>query len=205
MKVNVKSNTFKLVFSALMIALATVLSLSPFKMPFGGSITLASMVPLVLVAQFYGFSWSLLTCSAYGIIQLILGLGDLKGLTLWATIGSVALDFVVAFAVVSLAAVTKGDKLTAGRAALGAFIGTFARFVIHYISGVILWTSVDSVTWLPEWLQSNWFVADGRWVWGYSLLYNGLYMIPEIILTVAVSAILFGLVKFDKLFKTAEI
>ena len=52
----------RLTESAVMIALATILSL--FKLvdlPYGGSITLASMLPVLLIAYRYGTAWGLLT------------------------------------------------------------------------------------------------------------------------------------------------
>ena len=58
--------TRKLTHSALMVALATILSLvTIFKAPNGGSVTAASMVPIIIIALMYNTSWALLTSLAY--------------------------------------------------------------------------------------------------------------------------------------------
>ena len=79
MKVNNK--TFKLVFSALMVALSVVLSMFKIEFLYGGSITIFSMVPLVLVAQMYGVPWGILTGVVYGLIQMVMGLKNFSYVT----------------------------------------------------------------------------------------------------------------------------
>ena len=67
--------TKKLVVSAVMLAIATVLSFfQPFQLPFGGGITLASMMPLVIIAYIYGTKWGLLSGFVYSVLQMILGM-----------------------------------------------------------------------------------------------------------------------------------
>ena len=53
-----KFNTERLVVSAVLIALATVLSLfQPLRLPAGGGITILSMLPIVLISYRYGMAW----------------------------------------------------------------------------------------------------------------------------------------------------
>ena len=63
----------KLVLSAVMIAIGTVLSLDPFKFGglwlFGGGVTFCSMLPLVIISYIYGCRWGILTAFAYSLIQ----------------------------------------------------------------------------------------------------------------------------------------
>lgn len=175
MKFSAASKTHRLTFSALMIALSTVLSmLKLFQVPQGGSVTVLSMVPLVMVALLYGTRWGVFTCFAHGLLQLLLGLGNLRGLSLATLVGSVMLDYVLAFTVIGLAGVACRIKNRAVGAAVGSIIGVTLRFVCHFLSGWLLWSEV---------------IAD----WGsivYSLTYNGSYMLPEIVFTAIVSAII---------------
>ena len=53
-----KINTRKLVESAMLIAVGTVLSMLKFDMPMGGGLTLCSMLPLVLLSHRYGWKWA---------------------------------------------------------------------------------------------------------------------------------------------------
>uniref|UniRef100_UPI00398A3D32 energy-coupled thiamine transporter ThiT n=1 Tax=Caproicibacter sp. TaxID=2814884 RepID=UPI00398A3D32 len=65
----------RLVESAIMLGLATVLSLIKlYQMPLGGSVTLCSMLPILLIGYKYGVKWGLLTGFTYGVIQLLLDL-----------------------------------------------------------------------------------------------------------------------------------
>ena len=95
------SKTRTLVEGALMIALSTVLSMIQIPlMPHGGSITLVSMLPIILVSFRRGPAWSLLTAFVFSLIQLLLGVSDLTYCqTLGAVVGSVLLDFLIAFTV----------------------------------------------------------------------------------------------------------
>lgn len=72
----------KLVLSAVMIAIGTVLSLDPFKFGglwlFGGGVTFCSMLPLVIISYIYGCRWGILTAFAYSLIQLILGVDNVQ-------------------------------------------------------------------------------------------------------------------------------
>ena len=100
------STTRTLVEGALMIALSTVLSLIQIPlMPHGGSITLLSMLPIILMSFRHGTRWGLLTAFANSIIQFVQGIGNLAYCqTLPAQIGCVLLDYLLAFTLLGLAA-----------------------------------------------------------------------------------------------------
>ena len=101
------SKTFRLVLSGLMIALATVLSVISVPLPFGGSVTLAAMVPLVVIGQLYGTRWGLLTCSVYGVLQLLLGLDNFSYVTgIAAYLMVIFFDYVLAYGAVGLSGLT---------------------------------------------------------------------------------------------------
>lgn len=178
------SRTRKLVEGALMIAMATVLSMIPlFQMPYGGSVTLLSMLPLVLMSCRHGTKWGLFTAFVHGVLQLLLGL---ENLTYCATIGSqigcILLDYLLAFTALGLASTfAKPFSHRVLGLAVGTFGVCFLRFVCSFLSGWLLWGSYkDSYDWavdLPVWL--------------YSLIYNGSYMLPETILTILGAVLLY--------------
>ena len=165
----------KLVVCALMLALAFVLSLvKVWEMPFGGSVTLFSMLPICFVAVKYGAAWGLGTAFCFSWLQIFQGQVFSWGLTSGMLVASICLDYIVAFTVLGLAGIFRRK----GRA--GMIVGTALvcalRFAVHFISGVVLWANYEQ------------FVAFGTsWVnhpWLYSLCYNGAFMLPETAITV---------------------
>lgn len=167
----------KIAFTAIMIALGTVLSMvKVWEMPFGGSITLLSMLPVVAVSVTYGVGWGLGAGFLSSLVQLALGLPKLMswGLTPEIFVGAVFLDYILAFTVIGLAGIFR-KKGNAG-ICLGTALAVALRFVSHFLSGFILWTNLDK------------FIAFGKsWINHpvlYSLCYNGTYMLPELIITV---------------------
>ncbi|MBQ9901386.1 MAG: energy-coupled thiamine transporter ThiT [Clostridia bacterium] len=187
MKVNNK--TFKLVFSALMVALSVVLSFFKIEFLYGGSITIFSMVPLVLVAQMYGVPWGFLTGMVYGLIQMVMGFknfGYVTGVEAYAIVAS--MDYLVAFGMIGFAGITRKIRNRAVAASLGSVIACILRFFCHFISGITVWKAL-------EWNDAPAFISERMLQpdmvpYTYSLFYNGGYMFPELILTTIGSAIL---------------
>ena len=99
------SKTRILVEGALMIALSTVLSMIQIPlMPHGGSITLFSMVPILVMSYRHGAKWGIMTAFVNSLIQLVQGLGNLAYCqTLTAQVGCVLLDYLLAFTVLGFA------------------------------------------------------------------------------------------------------
>lgn len=165
---------------AIMVGLAFVLSqIKLFRMPWGGSITAMSMLPIVVFGMRNGARWAFVCSGLYAAVQLIEGLANgllSWGLTVPALIACILLDYLLAFTVLGIAGFFSGK--TTGMAAAGAFCATFARFICSFLSGVVVWQSVGE-------LWSG-FSTDNAAL--YSLLYNGAYMMPEIVVTTAVAA-----------------
>ncbi|WP_101698257.1 energy-coupled thiamine transporter ThiT [Clostridium minihomine] len=165
-----KNSTVTLVECALMIALATVLSmLKIFELPQGGSITLASMVPLVLVSYRHGLKWGLGTAFVHSLLQMLLQFSAPPAKTLGAFALVVLLDYVLAFTV--LGSASFWGKLIRSRTAsiaFGAGVAVFLRFICSFLSGILIWQE---------------YAPEGTPVWLYSLVYNGSYMLPELIIT----------------------
>lgn len=168
------SETQKLTETAIMIALATLLSyVTIFTAPMGGSITAFSQVPIVIIGYRYGFKWGAGTGVIHGILQMLLqGLGNfayVKGIGAYIIL--IFADYVVAFACLGIggALFKKAVKNQTLALALGGAFASLFRFICHFISGVTIWGEY----------------ADGwQSVWAYSFGYNGYYMLFEGIITV---------------------
>ena len=176
--------------SALLLALAVVLSyIKFFELPFDGSITLFSMLPICLIAIKYGWKWGLGTAFCFSWFQILQGGVFGWGLTPVMLIGSLLLDYILAYTVLGFAGIfrKKGYFGMLGGIAMVCVL----RFLVHFLAGIILWANFEQ------------FVAFGQeWVNRpvlYSICYNGVYMLPETILTVAVAAILLKIPQIKRL------
>ncbi len=176
--------------SAILVALAVVLSyIKIFQLPFDGSITLLSMLPLCVISIRHGVLWGIGSAFCYSWFQILQGGVFGWGLTPWMLIGSLLLDYIVAFTVLGFAGVFR-KKGTVG-CICGVAMVCVLRFVVHFLAGVILWANFEKfVAFGTEWV--------GRPVL-YSICYNGIYMLPETIFTVAAAIILFRIPRVRKL------
>ncbi|MBO4860962.1 MAG: energy-coupled thiamine transporter ThiT [Clostridia bacterium] len=170
MKNENRKHLYTLTECAVLIALAAALSLIKlWKMPLGGSVTPLSMLPICLISVMFGLRWGLGSAFVYAIIQLMFDLPEAMGwgLTPAIWVGMILFDYLVAFTVLGLAGIFRRKK------ELGALLGTclamFLRFVSHVISGTIFFD-----IWMPE----NWSSP-----FLYAISYNGLFMLPELIMT----------------------
>lgn len=166
-----------LVECAILIAMAFVLSfIKIIDMPFGGSVTAASMLPIIIAGYRHGFKWGMITGFAYSLLQLLLGLENVSYATsTTAAIAIIMLDYIVAFTVLGLLGIFRRNRHQTGVLVIGTFVVCFIRFICHFITGCTVWAGVSIPT------------ADGAL---YSLVYNAAYMIPETVVTVYVIALL---------------
>ena len=174
----------KLVESALFIAIATVLSMLKIDLPFGGGVTIVSMLPLVLVSHRWGWKWGVLTAFAYSLIQLLLGLDNVGYATTFATaLGVIFLDYVIASTVLGFSgALEKPFGKTLKAVLIGIAVVFVGRFLCHFITGVWIWGG-----WMPETFMNMTMTSP----WMYSLLYNGWYMLAELVVTEVAAALLY--------------
>mgnify|MGYP001724858051 CR=1 FL=1 len=117
--------------AAVMLALAIALSyIKIWDMPMGGSVTLLSMLPIILIAVKNGTGWGVGTAFVFSLFQLLQGVmsGNVFPYcqTLAIVILCVAFDYIVPFTVLGFAAVGKKKFGMAGssRSALSAFSAT---------------------------------------------------------------------------------
>ena len=169
-----KIQTRRLVESAVMIAIGTVLSMFQFRGPWalGGGITFCSMLPLVLVSWRYGCWWGLFTAFTYSLVQIVQGIPDIQYATnVQTAILIILFDYVIAYSVIGLAAMFKNRLKNQPKALLLGIVVTFlVRLACHYISGVAVWEVLwpNELGWAPP-------------IW--SISYNASYMVPEILIT----------------------
>ena len=208
--------TKRLTVSAVMLALATALSLLcaliPFlHLPMGGGFTVASMLPIVIVSYMYGVKWGLFTSLTYSVIQIIMDLclgvsgsvimalflpesDDYMGA--FAAVAILVIDYLIAYTVLGLGGLVRNRfKSKTAALSVGVVIALSLRYVAHILSGYIFYGA-----W-AEWFfsQEGWFSGLGAWLienvngqalaFIYSVFYNGLYMIPEIIITALIAAV----------------
>lgn len=158
-----------------MLCLATVLSV--FKLadlPYGGSITLASLFPIMLLSFRHGTGFGLFCGLVYGVIQQLLGLNTLSYFSTWYSIVAIILlDYLLAFAAAGLGGIFKNKIKNKGLALLlGGFAVCLVRYLCHVISGCTVWAGMSIPT-------------GGALV--YSLIYNATYTIPETVILMMVS------------------
>lgn len=173
---NIKTKV--LVEGAAMVALATVLSfITIFKLPWGGSITLLSMLPIVLFSIRRGVKAGLAASLTYSLLQLFQGIardGLLGwGLTPGLLAGCIFLDYIGAYTILGLAGLFRKKKLPGWTGGITLVI--VLRFLSHVLSGIVIFHSAGML-----W---EGFSTDNSVL--YSILYNGCYMLPELIFTLA--------------------
>lgn len=186
MSTRTTNKTRTLVEAALLVALATALSL--FKLadlPYGGSVTLASMLPIVLLSYRHGTLWGLGGGACFALLQQLLGLNNLTYFTTWQSIVAVILlDYVAAFTLIGLGGIwRRAVKKQSAALALGTLTVCVLRYLCHVVAGATVWAGLS--------------IPDSAALL-YSIGYNATYMIPESVVTVALAAYLGGVIDFTR-------
>ena len=161
---------------AVMVALA--LALSYIKIPigvgfggWGGSVDLV-MIPLIVFALRGGLGWGLGAGLVFGTLKFFFAGGVAVN---WQ---SMLLDYSVAYMFVGFAALAKPSRFALP---LGALIGGFARFLVHFVSGITIYAIV-----VPTEIMG--LTTGSAFI--YSVLYNGTYMLPNTVLAIVLCALL---------------
>ncbi|MCR5337922.1 MAG: energy-coupled thiamine transporter ThiT [Lachnospiraceae bacterium] len=190
------SNALKLTEAAIMLALGTVLSLIKLlDLPYGGSVTVASMLPVIIIAYRHGIRFGLLTGFVFGVLQQLLGLNTLSYVTTWQSIVAVILlDYIIAFMVLGLGGAFRKMSSQAGALVLGSVFVCLLRYICHVISGATVWAGLSIPTTAAL---------------AYSLGYNATYIVPETIVTAVMAYYVGSMLDFrsasiTRLVKTKE-
>lgn len=165
---NVKNRTRAICEAAVFIALSLALGLLRFKVwAQGGSVDF-SMLPLIIFALRWGSAWGCSAGAVAGLLRFVLLDGAAYG---WQ---SLLIDYMLAYGACGLAGLLRSVEM-------GCVLACLVRFVMHLISGVVLF---------GMYMPSEYMGMKMNNVWIYSTLYNGSYMLPVAILTIMAIAIL---------------
>lgn len=159
---------------AMLIAAAQVLSyLKLYELPNGGSVTLG-MLPVLLFAVRWGLGRGLMAGFVYGLLQMIF-----DGAYAWGW-QSMLLDYLVAFTPLGLAGLFRGKEWGIFP---GTIVGCLGRFAVHYVSGVTIYRIL-----VPTEIAGFGTFASPEL---YSLVYNGVYILPSMVMVLVVAGVLY--------------
>lgn len=189
-KSNQHSQTLRILCeSAIMVALATVLSMvKVYEAPYGGSVTLLSMAPIILLSMRRGIRAGLTAGFVYSLTQLLLGLKDVMWVpSAGGIVLCILLDYILPFTGLGLGGLFRKVRFTKNEASnlvlaavLGALLVTVLRYLCHIVSGAVIWYALDL----------EWYADDPTHIvnlygpWMFSIIYNGTFMLPEMVETV---------------------
>ena len=198
---NVK--TKRITESAMLLAVAIVLELISKllipEQPFGGQITLVSMLPVVLISYRHGTKWGLVAAFTYALLEMALGAKTVAAAFLPGYFGDGAmigkallmclLDYILAYTALALGGIFRSRIHRPGISLLcGSLVALSVRYAVHILSGYILFSG-----WAEWYFTQEGFPAWGAALaaqvspealgWIYSAVYNGMYMIPEMVFT----------------------
>ena len=175
--------TRKVLESALLIGVSLVLNeIARFNSTwiYGGSVTLGSMIPLVMLCWRWGTRQGLFSAFVFSVLQMFLGMKNVMyGRNVLQMALIALLDYVLAYTVIGLAAaprrIIKNELVALGA---GVVMVCALRFLCHFISGWLIWNAL-------------WPNDKGLSGMVYSLLYNGGYMLPETLIALVIGILLF--------------
>ena len=149
--------------ASLGISLAFILSyVKLYEMPQGGSVTLASMTPILMFSYAYGVAPGLMIGFAYGLLQFVQGGWFIHPVQF-------LLDYPLAFAMLGFSGIARRLPDRWGMIP-GVLLGVFLRFLCAFLTGIFFWGDG----------------AGDQNVLMYSAVYNGTYLIPETVICLAV-------------------
>lgn len=174
-------NAKAVVYGAIAVAMSFVLSYIAFyKMPYGGSITLASLVPIIIYAYCFGVSRGLIVGLVYGLLQFVQA-------PYFINFTQFILDYLLAFASIATAGFFKRIKNVKISLPLATTTACVVRLCFHILAGVIFYSAVGSrAPILPSLIGD----IDALPAFVYALVYNSLFLIPELIISVVVIVLL---------------
>jgi len=171
---NKSTNTNAIAFGGLCIAASFVLSFVKFSMPYGGSITLASMAPLFIYCYVFGIGKGLLVGIIYGLLQFVQG-------PYFLSVPQFLLDYILPFASIAVAGIFKKIMPKTSSILVGATLYSVLRLAFHVAGGLIFF----NMGWIEAELPIIGSTAD-LGGFAYSFAYNIIYMLPETILLLGV-------------------
>ncbi len=204
------NKTKRLTESAMLLAIAIVLELiAKMFIPeqtFGGQITIVSMLPVVLISYRHGMKWGFVASFTYALLEMAIGMKTVSSAFLPGYFGDGAmilnaiimclLDYVLAYTLLGLGGIFRNKIKNPGVGLMcGSIVALGCRFIAHILSGYILFSN-----WAEYYFTQDGFPAWGAQLvsalspaglgWVYSIVYNGMYMLPEIVFTAIVALVI---------------
>ena len=196
--------TRDLTYGAVCIAASFALSyVKFFSLPSGGSITAASVLPMLLYSYYFGFRKGLIVSSVSTLLQLVQGPYIVSP---WSAL----LDYFVPYLAPALAGLLPFNRNTYNAVAakgknplcaharffIGSGVYMVVRLFSHVLAGVLFWANgIDFLGWTGD--------LVGATAWGYSLTYNVLFLVPDTAVALAAGAVLLASKAFNR-FMTAS-
>ncbi len=139
-----KMNTKSIVFGAISVAMSFALSYwAPWKLPQGGSVTIASLTPLLLYSFYFGPKKGVIVCFAYGLLQAIQDPYIVHP-------AQFLIDYPIAYCFIGLAGIfRKPIKNEFASFICGSLLASVLRFICHVISGVFAFAAYAPETQTP--------------------------------------------------------
>lgn len=157
----IKFDAKVITYVAVAVALSAILSfIKIYKLPMGGSVTLGSMIPILLLAFAYGSEVGFIAGLVLGLVNLIVDPYIVHPV-------QVLFDYILPFMVLGIAGYFKNKQL-------GIVAAVSGRFVFHFLSGVIFFAEY----------------AEDMNPYIYSILYNATYLVPEMIISIVIISVL---------------
>lgn len=182
----------KFSISVMLISLGTFLSLIKIPLPFGGGVTAISTLPVILLSYYYGISWGFFSSMIYAFVQMLLGISTISRYVLpGSSIQNLLLivvmcifDYLFAYLSLSCGGIFRRERFAKRALAYGTLLSLTLKYLFHVISGTILcstWVNAANTSafvWIHRYIPRSLFSIV------YSIIFNGMYMIPEILITV---------------------
>ena len=181
-----KKNVRAMTECSIMVALSTVLSiLKILELPYGGSVTVASALPVAIAVYRHGGAWGFGTALVNAMIQMLLGASTFSYFSTWQSLLALAVfDYVLAFVAFALVGVFKRVEKRQNMAMLfGVLLASVIRYLCHVISGATIWAGLS----IP---------SEAALI--YSLSYNATYMVPETIILALVTVYITSAIDFTR-------
>ena len=177
---------------SVMLALSFALSYAQlFEMPMGGSVTVASMLPIMLISVKYGLPTGLSTAFVYSLTQLLQAFTSANVFPYCESAGALVIcilfDYVLPFTLLGLAGIFHKINLTKNveiNVHTGICLAVVLRFICHFITGVVIWGQ-----WAP----------DGMGKYLYSFLYNGGFLSLDFSICIICAILIFRKAELKKL------
>ena len=186
-----------------MIALAVTLSFFPiYEVLMGGSVTFAAMLPIIILAYRHGAKWGFGAAFVFSVLQLLLGLKSLSyGTTALAVISIIFIDYILAYTLLGAAAFARnvikgtGKKAAVANISLATLLVCALRFLCHWLVGGVVWYGLTKNVWYAD---DTAHIVHKYGPYVYSFVYNISYMLPELIITLAVAIFISLIINFKR-------